>query len=208
MDVGKIGCFRPTLEIIALLISSLVGCSSLKPLMGPGFGNPYPVVEENKRLVNFQVADFEPFRGNGTGTITITGEAFLRTRGGDVNLGAGLDVFLYPVTEYTTEMLQREILGIERLAPMDERLSQFVRSTRADSRGQFEFTKLPPGDYYLLCLIQWEVHRITSGPVPTYTGGKFYLTPGYYSYMEATGGWAYARAKINERETMKVVVTR
>lgn len=199
---------QPQVISVVFLLALFNGCGpDGKLALGPGFGtassNPY---EDKKRLTTFQEAQFEPFKGQGTSTLS--GEAFMRTRGGDVKLGAGLEVFLYPVTDYTTEMMQREVLGTERLEPMDERLAPFVRSTRANSRGEFEFAKLPPGEYYLLCLIQWEVYRVTTGPVPTFYRNKLYLTPGYYSYMDASGGWAYAKAKVVENEPVKVIVTR
>lgn len=134
----------------------------------------------------FIEAEFEPYGLDGTGTIT--GQAFLKTRGGDIKLGAGNQVQLVPVTSYTTEGRNRVTIGGERLEPADPRIEKYRRTTIADGSGNFEFRNLPAGDYYITCVIAWEV-------------------PSQYG-METTGGIAYGTAKVKAGEMTKVVVTR
>ncbi|HEX7861712.1 MAG TPA: hypothetical protein VF773_15355 [Verrucomicrobiae bacterium] len=134
----------------------------------------------------FNEEEFAAYAKNGTGRIV--GQAFLKTRAGDVKVGAGNTVQLAPVTPYTTEMRQRVTLNGERMLQADPRIEPYVRKTVADAGGNFEFANLPAGEYYLSCVITWEV---PSGSV---------LIP--------TGGIAYSTAKLGEGETVKVVVTR
>lgn len=134
----------------------------------------------------FDESQFAPFAGEGTATIT--GQAFMKTRGGDVKFGAGNKVKLFPATDYTNEIRNRGFEGGENIGPFDPRLEAHVKSTLADASGNFEFKKLRPGTYHIACMITWEVPG----------GGG--LTP--------TGGIAHATATVAEGETVKVVVTR
>lgn len=139
------------------------------------------------RLIPFNEAEYTPYAQ--PGTATITGEAFLKTRGGDVKKGAGNKVYLNPVTSYSTEWYQRGVLGGQLLEPADERARPFFRETLADSDGRFEFQNLPAGEYYLACPIVWEV------PI------------GYGNTMP-TGGWAHARIKVGPGERVRAILTR
>lgn len=135
----------------------------------------------------FDEAEYTPYAG--TGTSTITGQAFLKTRAGEVRLGAGNTVELVPLTPYTRERLNRATLGGQHLEPRDPRLAQYVRTTVADGNGNFEFRNVPAGDYVALCLITWE-----------------YVASAYS--RATTGGQAYGIVKVGPGETVKVVVTR
>ncbi len=138
------------------------------------------------RRRHFISLEYDPFRADGAGSIS--GQAFLRTRGGDVKFGAGCLVHLMPVTTYSEEWFEREILGGEALEPADPRADHFHWTTRADGFGGFLFQALPAGDYYLACRIVWDVRDGRGGFVPA-------------------GGWAYARTKVGDGET-RAVVTR
>lgn len=134
----------------------------------------------------FRSEDFTKYAGDGSGTVT--GQAFLKTRGGDVKFGAGCDVELCPVTPYIQERISRETLGGERLEYLDPRVVNYTRHTTADGSGSFEFKRLPPGKWVAYCEITWMV------PAP-YGGTK-------------TGGLAIAVFDVKDNETTKVVVTR
>jgi hypothetical protein len=138
------------------------------------------------RTVPFDEAEFASYAGTGTGTLT--GQGFLKTRGEDVKFGAGNEVVMVPVNSYTTEGYQRAILGGEILEPPDPRYQKYRRTTIADGHGNFEFRNIPDGDYYLVCHIQWEV-------------------PGAYG-LQATGGIAAGKVKVTEGETARVILTR
>ena len=135
---------------------------------------------------SFDEAEFAPYAV--AGTSAITGQAFLKTRGGEVRLGAGNTVGLLPVTSYTTELRRRVTLGGERVGPVDSRVERYRHTTVADGNGNFEFRNLPAGEYYVTCMIVWEV-------------------PSQYG-LQKTGGIAYGTVKVGAGETAKVVVTR
>ncbi len=97
------------------------------------------------------------------GTSSIMGQAFLRTWSGDVKLGAGLPVILTPVTSYSAEWFEIEVLVGRRLAAGDPRAMRYARSTICDAEGRFAFRNIPPGNYYLTCEIYWEIDDEWSG---------------------------------------------
>lgn len=125
------------------------------------------------------------------GTGVIAGQAFLKTMGGDVKLGAGNEVELVPLTPYIRERLALGTIAGKNIEPRDPRVNAYIRRTVADAGGNFEFTNVPAGEYVLYCLIQW-------------------MAPSAYSMtgVMATGGMAYGTVKIAEGQRVKAVVTR
>jgi hypothetical protein len=57
-----------------------------------------------KQAVSFDEDAFKPY--SGSGTASVVGSAFMKTQGGDVKLGAGDTVNLFPQTPYTQERTQ------------------------------------------------------------------------------------------------------
>ena len=90
------------------------------------------------------------------GTATVSGQAFLKTRGGDVKYGAGNTVELRPVTTYSVEWYRTVVVSGRGLAPGDSRENAFVRSATADGEGRFRLEGLPGDKYYVTCNIIWE----------------------------------------------------
>jgi hypothetical protein len=144
----------------------------------------------SERNVKFDESQFAPFAGSGTGAIT--GQAFLKTRGGDVKFGAGNKVVLFPSTDFTEEDYTRVVINSEHLKdplPDDLRaMVPYLHMTVADGSGHFEFKSLPPGQYIVECAILWEV------------------AAGYGTSQ--TGGVAHSRATVRSGETTSVVATR
>jgi hypothetical protein len=147
-------------------------------LLGVGCAGPQP------RLATFNESEFARYRG--AGTSVISGQAFMKTRSGDVKYGAGNQVFLTPVTSYTNEGWERSIIKGEKLVPPDPRLQEFRRQTTADGEGRFTFESLPSGDYFVTCGIVWEV------PIP-------------YSTMQ-TGGIVGAQVHVDPGKQAKIVL--
>lgn len=109
---------------------------------------------------------FSAYNKEGTGRIY--GQAFLKTNGGDVKLGAGNTVILMPANLYTKEIVSL-MESNKSLANVDNRLGKYQRRETADAGGNFEFNNLPPGEYYLACSITWMVNTyIESGGMITY----------------------------------------
>ena len=117
----------------------------------------------------FIEAEYQPFIGNGSSTIT--GSAFMKTLGGDVKLAAGNQIELTPATAYTRERIDRrsQVGLFQQLESSDPRLAQYVRTTIADAQGYFEFKNIPSGDYILSCSIDWQYYN---GKEMAFAGGR------------------------------------
>jgi hypothetical protein len=127
------------------------------------------------------------------GTSTVSGQAFVKTMGGDVKHGAGNEVFLYPSTPYSLEWLEHAALQGEEVANLDPRFGNYSRRQIGDAEGRFRFERIPPGKYLILCLIQWEV--------PWFSGSS--------SGTRTTGGFAISRVVVeNGKNVEGAVVTR
>jgi hypothetical protein len=139
--------------------------------------------------IPFDESALLPFGGKGTSTIT--GQAFLKTAGGEVRYGAGDNVLLIPVTPYTTEKVEWFVgansinAGIGIMALQNNLgLQKYIRTVIGDGSGNFEFQNIPAGDYYILCPIFWSVPD-----------------------SDMTGGVALAKTHVGDGETVKIVVT-
>lgn len=125
----------------------------------------------------------------GSGSATITGSAFLKTKGGDVKVGAGDKVELIPAAPYTRERFEFVTQSAyTHIEPRDPRLAKYVRSTIADAQGNFEFRNIPAGEYFIACLIEWRYAVGSSSAI--------------------TGGQAIAFVSVANDEVKKVVVTK
>ena len=138
----------------------------------------------------FDETEYLKYEGNGSSTIT--GQAFMKTRAGDVKYGAGDPVFLNPVTSHSTAWWDRAVLQNRRVGLQDPRADKYTRTAIADGEGRFTFANLPAGDYYITCPISWDyVESGSFGP-----------------YARATGGRAFSQVKVGPGETVATVVTR
>jgi hypothetical protein len=141
-----------------------------------------------KQSVPFSELDFEPYIKDGSGSVS--GSAFMKTRGGDVKVGAGCLVELIPYTPYTAERFDHAMSAPRsaRMEPRDSRLDNYVRKTLADAQGNFEFKNVPSGKYYVACVIEWEV------------------ASGYG--LQKTGAQAVLFVSLQDGESKRVVLTR
>ena len=125
------------------------------------------------------------------GSAKIHGQAFLKTRGGDVRVGAGNSVRLTPDDEWSRRAMELIASGGDvSLLPDDVKshLSKSFRTTDADSTGNFEFTDVAPGRYVLDTLITWEI-------------------PSRYGIMETTGGPVSKTISVQDGQTQRVMLT-
>ncbi len=125
------------------------------------------------------------------GTGKLTGQAFLKTEGGDVKIGAGNFVTLIPAVPwflaaadlgelYSPKKWPAAVSDIYKAGP--------IRMTQADASGNFEFSDLPAGEYQLITTIEWQV-------------------PGTYG-SRTTGGRVTRRVEVPEGGAVKVMLTR
>lgn len=134
--------------------------------------------------VPFDDAEFA--RQMAPGTAKIVGQAFLKTAGGDVKYGAGNEVLLFPANAYTIESRRLAMDGT--YTEKDPRFTKYIRKTVADGNGNFEFSGLAAGRYFLECHIVWQ-----------YAAGQF---------LANTGGYAKGDVTVKDGETVKVIVTK
>ncbi len=90
-----------------------------------------------------------------SGTGTVSGSAFLKV-GGDVKVAAGEKVILNPVTSYSRQWYTVSYLGNSHLGPPDKRIDKYIRIKKADAQGRFAFKNVPPGEYYIISVVNWE----------------------------------------------------
>lgn len=137
------------------------------------------------------------------GANRIEGDALLRTRGGDVKTCAGLDVRLLPLSNYTSEWVQRtygrqdsgfrsQVRTLDPPLGMDRRIQDFIAETRCNAQGRFSFDGLADGPYYVIARVTWEA--------PAVTGGS--------AYLAGQGGELVQRVDVAGSETKTVVLTR
>lgn len=100
------------------------------------------------------------------GTARIEGQAFLRQMGGGVVTCAGSGVLLIPAGGYATELFSRAwgnpqggtanvfVMGPES---MPEGFKEYSRKSRCDAEGDFVFTGVPDGDYFVVSQVMWTV---------------------------------------------------
>lgn len=159
-----------TVTIVGLLGA---GCATLQPVERM----PFPEDEYNALPT--------------TGTGTVAGQAFLKTVGGDVKTAAGNTVILNPVTSYSEQAYAAFSAG-RQLDPVepDTRLYKYARTTTADGEGRFEFSNVPPGEYFIATSVVWQA------PV------------GYRGTMRVQGGLVFKRVRVGDGEAVKVIITR
>jgi hypothetical protein len=95
----------------------------------------------------------------GPGSASLQGQAFLKTRGGDVRTCAGNPVYLLPANAYTQEMTEAEDRGVSGI-DADIRLRSLIRASRCDAQGNFAFTAVPAGLWYVVATVVWEVPHV------------------------------------------------
>lgn len=98
---------------------------------------------------------------NAAGSGSISGEAFLKTVGGDVKTAAGNNVELVPATRYARERIAAIYNGgacarqAVDFGAADPNYMRMTRRTVADAQGKFRFDGLAAGDYYIITFVIW-----------------------------------------------------
>lgn len=156
--------------IITSLISAslLVGCGMTPQKQTVVI--PVPFDEEQAKYIKEQ------------GTASISGQAFLRQNGGGVVTCAGSDVRLIPVTDYAEKRMlvlygafndssTKMYLPSARYVafPPDYDSVSYVEYTRksvCDASGNFTFTNIAKGSYFLTTSVTWNVmNKVQGGPM-------------------------------------------
>ena len=162
---------------IVLAAATLAGCAGEK-------------VQLN---THFDPADAAWAAGKGSGSVS--GQAFLRQNGGGIVTCAGNEVDLTPVTPYATERITafygdntsgyRIPMFAPQLPKGEPGYLATYRHATCDAQGNFSFTELPAGPYYLTTEVFWTVG----------------------SNILPEGGFLMQRVSVQEGKTQKVVLT-
>ena len=123
----------------------LCGCAPTAPIQ------PY-VIE-----TAYRDSDFKPY--GAPGSATLTGQAFLKTVGGDVKTCAGNKVTLAPATAYNLEALSH----LSSLPVTDPRAKAAAKTAICDAEGKFEFDSVPPLKWIVVTLVTWGVPQVEDG---------------------------------------------
>lgn len=118
------------------------------------------------------------------GTAEVKGQAFLKTQGGEVRYAAGNTVSLIPATAYSEEVISY-IQNYKFIRPegVDPRWKESFKDTTADGNGNFEFSNVSAGAYFLECPIYWMAGD------------------------EETGHTVYKKVDIHKGDKIKVILT-
>lgn len=143
--------------------------------------------------IPFPVEEYRKLPKMGTGTATIQGQAFLKTRGGDVKYAAGNEIYLLPVTSYSNQWYRVSLEWPKKaINPIyDPRYKQYITTVIGDGEGRFEFKNVPAGDYYLSTTIVWQ-----------------YVEGGRYPSLTPTGGTIVKKISVKDNQKLKVIFTR
>ena len=141
---------------------------------------PTPTVVPQQQA--FNAADLVWSKETGTGVVS--GNAFLRTVGGDVKSCAGFPVSLAPHSPYSQERATilygsdaggyQPLNSLVRVPKVHPDFSSFYRRTTCDINGEFEFTNVPSGVWYLVAIVTWKTVSTGFGGAVTYhnQGGR------------------------------------
>ncbi|WP_448647115.1 hypothetical protein [Pseudomonas mohnii] len=133
----------------------------------------------------FPEAEYKALPKEGTGIVK--GQIFLKTVGGDVKYGAGIEVSLIPATSYSASAWEAYQTN-SKLTPPDPRVKEYSIRTQSDGTGNFEFRDVPPGRYYIGGEVTWQI--------PTQFG------------LSRQGGWVMSQVTAKNGSESKVIITK
>jgi hypothetical protein len=105
--------------------------------------------------VQFDAADFAPFAGDGPATLD--GEAFAKTKGGELRTCMGETVFLIPANAFSISVINRFAFGTPVAKSWAGPAAPYWRESTCDSQGKFTFAGLPPGNWIAYGEVRWRV---------------------------------------------------
>ncbi len=138
----------------------------------------------------FNDLDHELYRMNGENVVS--GQAFLRQKGGNVVTCAGEQVIMYPDTPYfnSRDTFIAETSALSNRCQItfvqDKNAETYNRLSQCDAQGNFEFNKVPAGNYIINVAVKW------------YSGGG---TNGY------EGGLLRKKITVQDQEPNKIIIT-
>lgn len=169
-----------------VVVAVLSGCASMAPS---------PIMLNNtfsREAIAWSLED---------GPNTIFGNALLRTVGGDVKTCAGFEVFLIPSSDYSRERLgfiygpgDTGFMGPGQgryFVPDPVEYDATTRKTTCDAQGNFTFSRIPDGEYFVLAQVSWGA-----------------IDGGSYPSIAPQGGLIMQKVMVTGGETKRLVLTR
>lgn len=126
-----------------ICMAALAGCAQVPTQQSAPIDPPYELDAPTIR------AQMMP------GHAIIRGQAFSKTRGGEVKYGAGNPIRVLPNTKYVATCMSLVVAGYQTTCMAT--LMPMARTVTADGEGRFEITDLRPGQYQLSTFIAWEI---------------------------------------------------
>ena len=131
-----------------------------------------------------------------TGANTVTGQAFLTQNGGGVVTCTGQSVLMYPDTEYFNQSDSDIAKGCQLPNDVDNTINAFYKSSQCDAQGNFDFYKVPAGNYIISVNVSWNVSSVKS--IGNY----------YYTDNEKQGGFLSKKVTVQDGEINKFIISR
>jgi hypothetical protein len=120
------------------------------PFAYSGCSTKQPAAPFVKMRTEFDYSEHEPFAKKGANGIS--GEGFVSQPESGVVTCAGSRVLLLPATPYFREMIGHIIAGSEPEPPETPypTLKSMIRRTHCDAQGEFSFSEIPEGTFFVL----------------------------------------------------------
>ncbi|MCF7971812.1 MAG: hypothetical protein K9L22_11700 [Methylococcaceae bacterium] len=137
----------------------------------------------------------------------VTGQAFLRQKGGDIVTCAGEIVTLHPNTDYFNYVYSISEHYIKHKQFENE--ASLVKQTKCDAQGDFEFYNVPEGEWVIKTTVQWEIFWVNDVYSPPINVGDFHLPSSHntYSMNSQQGGVLALDVVVKDDEPNKFIIT-
>jgi hypothetical protein len=130
-----------------------------------------------------------------SGTNTVTGHAFLTQSGGGVITCAGENFLMQPDTEYFNQRDSDITKGCQ-LTNESNAVTDLFKSSQCDAQGNFDFYKIPAGNYIISVNVSWNVSSLKS--IGNY----------YYTDNEKQGGILRKKVTVRDGEINRFIISR
>ena len=152
---------------IAKLVAVVVGL----PLAFAGCATQQSAPRFVKMQTKFDYSEHEPYAQPGANSIK--GRAFLNQQG-DIVTCAGSRVLLVPGTSYFREMIRHFVARSDPDPPEKAypSLKNMFRKTECDAQGNFSFTNIPDGGWFILTEVNTRHGGMLIQEVPPVSNGK------------------------------------
>lgn len=144
--------------IMVVIVFMISGCATMFPM---------PKIEKVSMTSTFKPEQAAYVLEKGANTVT--GQSFLKTVAGGIKTCAGNEAELIPVSDYSTEIMVFSFGNteggfssandgfIKTLDVQDKRWLDYRKVTYCDAQGNFKFTDVHDGEYYIRTLVVWQI---------------------------------------------------